>query len=209
MVRIRPGNNQALSIFCDGKQTPTCKADTAMIWQDMRHLQADPKTCTAPAFLVLCLICTTPVLAGDWGGFLIGGSISQYSRADSAGSDSRAPGLHFGYNRDYGRLVLGGELEVDRAEISLGATDTEEMRRIKLRAGYDFGDTLGYVTFGGVRAEAAQDHSDGSVIGFGISYSLDNALQLSGEFLHHSLNRNASNPESSSNALSLRASFQF
>jgi len=172
--------------------------------------QIGKRTCLAVT-AVLTLVFAMPVSAGDWSGFLLGASIGRHdARSNSmTGRDSSVPGLHLGYDLDFGRLVLGGEVEVERAQLQVGSVETQDMQRIKLRAGYDFGQTLGYVTVGGVRAESGQTQDLGAVFGVGLSYSLNQNLQLGGELLYQDIDGLNPGGLMRSNSLSLRASFRF
>ena len=161
--------------------------------------------------LTTALAVATPVTSADWSGFLLGASIARQNASmdSSTGHDAGAAGLHLGYDLDFGQLVLGGELEVERAQIQLGSIETQEMQRIKLRVGYDFGQTLGYVAIGGVRAETELDDDIGAVIGLGMSYSLNQNLRVGGEILHQEVNGLENGGMMRSTSLSLRASFRF
>jgi len=160
---------------------------------------------------VMALVCSTPVSSGDWSGFLLGASIGRHEARTSSmtGRDNAVPGLHLGYDLDFGQLVLGGEVEVERAQMQVGSVEIQDMQRIKLRAGYDFGQVLGYMTVGGVRAESGQNQDIGAVVGVGLSYSLNQNLQLGGELLYQDIDGLNPGGFMRSNSLSLRASFRF
>lgn len=163
------------------------------------------------ATVLTVLASGTPATSGDWSGFFLGASIAHHG-ADTnsvSGQYSGVPGLHLGYDLDFGQLVLGGEVEIERAQFQAGSVEIQEMQRIKLRAGYDFGRTLGYVTLGGVRAETEQDHATGAVVGVGLTYSLNQNLQVGGELLYQDIDGLEAGGLRRSNSLSLRASFRF
>lgn len=162
-------------------------------------------------YAVAMLALGTPASSGDWSGFFLGASVARHdARTDTAsGHDSSAPGLHLGYDLDFGQLVLGGEVEVENAQVQIGSVETQEMRRVKLRAGYDFGRTLGYITLGGVRAESEQEHDTGTVVGLGLSYSLNQNFELGGELLYQDIDALEPGGLRRSNTVSLRASFRF
>jgi len=176
---------------------PTVKRPTKLTW------------IVANAATMLAL--GTPATSGDWSGFFLGASVARHdARTNSdSGHDARAAGLHLGYDLDFGQLVLGGEVEVESAQVQVGSVETQDMRRIKLRAGYDFGQTLGYITLGGVRAETEQDHDTGAVVGLGLSYSLNQNFELGGELLYQDIDALEPGGLRRSNTVSLRASFRF
>ncbi|MFV1440638.1 MULTISPECIES: outer membrane protein [unclassified Phaeobacter] len=163
----------------------------------------------AAAGLVLSIGMAGPVGAGDWSGFFLGASMARVTGAASDGGTTSAPGLHLGYDHDFGRVILGGEVEVDRSGGAGDSQAEDQTHRIKLRAGYDMGETLGYVTIGSARRETATDSDNGAVYGLGVSYSLNRALRLSGEYLHQDANDGAALQAPARDILSIRASFQF
>ncbi|UWS01809.1 outer membrane protein [Phaeobacter inhibens] len=163
----------------------------------------------AIAGLTAAALAAAPGSAGDWSGFFLGASMARAQAAQSARGSVSAPGLHLGYDHDFGRVVLGGEVEVDRSGRVRSDLTEDQTRRIKLRAGYDMGETLGYVTVGSARNETATDSDNGAVYGLGLSYSLNRALRVSGEYLHQDASDGAAVQTPSRDILSIRASFQF
>ncbi|WP_242406972.1 MULTISPECIES: outer membrane protein [Phaeobacter] len=158
---------------------------------------------------VTAVLSAAPGFAGDWSGFFLGTSIARVQAVQSERGSVSASGLHLGYDHDFGRVVLGGEVEVDRSGRVRSDLTEEQTRRIKLRAGYDMGETLGYVTIGSARNETATDSDNGAVYGLGLSYSLNRALRVSGEYLHQDASDGAAVRAPSRDILSIRASFQF
>ncbi|ATF18307.1 outer membrane protein [Phaeobacter gallaeciensis] len=154
-------------------------------------------------------LAAAPGFAGDWSGFFLGASMARVQAAPSERGSVSASGLHLGYDHDFGRVVLGGEVEVDRSGRVRSDLTEEQTRRIKLRAGYDMGETLGYLTIGSARNETATDSDNGAVYGLGLSYSLNRALRVSGEYLHQDASDGAAVQAPSRDILSIRASFQF
>ncbi|APG47074.1 Outer membrane protein (porin) [Phaeobacter porticola] len=159
--------------------------------------------------LGIALMFGVPVGAGDWSGFFLGASMARTSASSADRGPVSAPGLHLGYDHDFGRIVLGGEVEVDRSGRLTPDLQEDQTSRVKLRAGYDLGETLGYVTIGTARNESATDSDNGAVYGVGVSYSLNGALRLSGEYLHQDANDGAALQAPARDILSIRASFQF
>jgi len=90
-------------------------------------------------------------VSGDWTGGYAGVQLGWGDVTTSIGADGDDVlyGVHAGYQYDFGTFVLGGEVDYDFAEIDLnGAAEVDSVARLKLRAGYDFGRTLGWFTAG-------------------------------------------------------------
>ena len=88
----------------------------------------------------------------DWTGFYAGAQYGQgsFELSDSTGSvdeDMDAYGLHGGYLRDFGKFVLGGELDYNKLDID-NVEDKADLTRLRARAGYDMGRFMPYVTLG-------------------------------------------------------------
>lgn len=88
----------------------------------------------------------------DWTGFYAGaqygkGSFELSGNGVSADEDMDAYGLHGGYLRDFGKFVLGGELDYNKLDID-NVDDKGDLTRLRARAGYDMGRFMPYVTLG-------------------------------------------------------------
>lgn len=182
---------------------------------------AQPVIVPAPAAPVL--VAPSPVIVtSDWSGFYVGGQLG-YGRlsTDFSAEDEReifegellqgsGPlfGVHAGYMFDFGRLVLGAELDYDKTQIELepgddfpgGAVEdigqVDSVARAKLRVGYDAGRFLPYVTAGLARVtfdfddevaaeEEIDEESDGRFIGLGASYMVSDSFMVGIEALRH------------------------
>lgn len=131
---------------------------------------------------------------GDWGGFYAGAQIG-YADVDSNGAgldgDGIIGGVHGGYRWDFGRTVLGGEIDIDAADVDLGGNvgKLDSVARLKLLLGADLGRTLLYATAGVAYAEAsvgAADLSDNGYFGgIGLDYALGGNWTVGGEVLVH------------------------
>ena len=119
--------------------------------------------------------------AETWTGSYAGVQLGYGDLGAPAGETGVIGGIHLGYGQDFGRIVLGAEADYDFAD--LGSVDG--IGRLKLRAGYDFGQALGYVTAGVARADAAGTDDTGPVYGIGFAYRLDNGIDFGAEVLHH------------------------
>jgi len=121
-------------------------------------------------------------------------------------------GVHGGYNQDFGRFVLGGELDYDFSDISLsgGAGDIDNISRAKVKAGYDLGSTLLYATAGIARADTDLGTDNGEFYGVGVNYQFSPAWTLGGEILAHQFEDfNATGTDIDVDTISLRASYNF
>jgi len=156
----------------------------------------------------------TPVLAEDWTGAYAGFSFG-YADADgpngSSGNDTSF-GPHFGYDRDFGNFVLGGELEYNRLSLNLGDGEgsLDSMTRLKLRGGYDFGTALGYVVVGAARVDSSVDNDTAAVYGIGLAYPIGENFVISGEALRQNFDDvTRSEGGLDSNVFNLRTTFRF
>lgn len=134
--------------------------------------------------------------SADWGGFYAGAQLG-YADIDSndAGldGDGAIGGLHAGYRYDFGRAVVGAELDYDFSNIDLGDNDEgslDNVARVKLMAGADLGRSLLYVTAGKAYADASVGgtdlSSDGEFYGIGMDYAVTDRWTVGGELLRHS-----------------------
>ncbi|WP_282021221.1 outer membrane protein [Ruegeria faecimaris] len=156
----------------------------------------------------------SPALAEDWSGAYAGFSFG-YADADgpngSSGSDTTF-GPHLGYDFDFGKFVLGGELEYNRLSLNLGQGEgsLDSMTRLKLRGGYDFGNALGYVVIGAARVDSTVENDTAAVYGIGVAYPIGNNFVISGEALRQNFNDvTRSNGGLDSNVFNLRTTFRF
>lgn len=133
-------------------------------------------------------------VTGDWGGFYAGAQLG-YADVDSNGAGLDGNGLiggvHGGYRFDFGRTVIGGELDYDFADVDLDGDDNslDSVARLKLTAGADLGRTLLYGTLGAAYAEAevgGDDLSDNGYFGgIGVTYLVNDRWTVGGEILLH------------------------
>ncbi|KIC22467.1 outer membrane protein [Leisingera sp. ANG-Vp] len=150
---------------------------------------------------------------GDWTGFYLGGQVGQLDADASSGAsgDDTAYGIHGGYNHDFGRFVLGGELDYDSTDLDLGGGATiDSVARAKVKAGYDFGNVLAYVTGGVAEADSSLGSETGEFYGVGLAYQVTDQWQIGGEVLEHNFDEfGSSGVGSDATSVSLRASFKF
>jgi opacity protein-like surface antigen len=148
-------------------------------------VEAVPVPAPAPAPVVYA--------GSDWSGFYVGGQLGYADfQADPFADDTNGGtyGVHAGYNYDFGSFVLGGEIDYDVADITDSATDitVDNITRLKLRAGYDAGAFMPYLTAGAVRAEtsgALAETDDGAFAGLGVDYNFSDNIRIGAEVLQH------------------------
>jgi opacity protein-like surface antigen len=183
-----------------------------------------PVVVAAPATPLTLPVTPAAAPASDWSGFYLGGQISYgMLESDDLGVDGegRLNGLHAGYQRDFGRFVLGGELEHDWGRIEIADADTgadtggtiDRVLRAKLRVGYDAGRFLPYLTAGYAQADlsdAGDDQVEGMVYGVGTEIRLSDRFSTGVEFLHHEFDDVGGIDASASvNTIGLRGTFRF
>lgn len=135
-----------------------------------------------------------PMMGGDWTGAYVGAQLG-YGKATSTGTalegNGALGGVHAGYNYDFGKLVVGGEIDWDKANIDLsaGAGTLDSVARLKLKAGADLGRVLVYGTAGVAQANAtvggASLSDTGYFGGVGLDYALSDKWVVGGEVLGH------------------------
>ncbi|WP_341861753.1 outer membrane beta-barrel protein [Gymnodinialimonas sp. 57CJ19] len=151
-----------------------------------------PTPAPAPAPIVAPI---TPV-GTDWTG-AYGGIQLEYGDvdADPNAGDGALYGVFGGYRYDFGNVVVGGELDLNFADIDLeGTTGTtvgslDSVHRLGVEVGYDAGPALIYGTVGVAQASAeiaGVDYDDtGYFFGAGMDYMVTDQITLGAEVLQH------------------------
>lgn len=156
----------------------------------------------------------------DWTGGYVGGSLSfgDLSASSTFGDDFNGGGLgvHAGYNYDLGSIVLGGEIEFTGFDITDDATgqDLDSVIRAKVRAGYDAGAFLPYITVGVAQASTSGAlgdlESDGVLYGIGVDYSVSDVVTVGAEALRHEFDDfDSTGIDLDADTFSLRISYDF
>ncbi|SDE06383.1 outer membrane protein [Limimaricola pyoseonensis] len=150
---------------------------------------ADPVVPAAP-------VAVAPVVTGsDWTGGYVGAQLG-YGQAEtdddpaSFDEDGAIYGAQAGYNYDFGSFVLGGELDFTGTELGNDLTDIDGIARAKVRAGYDAGAFLPYLTAGYASAYTSEeidgdDQFDGYLYGAGVDYAVSENIVVGAEVLQH------------------------
>ncbi|MGI3166134.1 outer membrane protein [Pseudooceanicola sp. 200-1SW] len=128
------------------------------------------------------VVAAEPVLAPvapavDWTGFYIGAILGTGQSDTSLGAsgievshDHDTRGLFLGYRHDFGKLVLGGELALDHANVdTLGDT---ARYHLSAHAGYDLGRVLPYVSLGVAKLELPGGDETGHFFGLGADFKV-------------------------------------
>ena len=170
-----------------------------------------------------------PVVATrDWTGFYLGaqGTLIDGTISDPVGPlfefDGAMYGLHAGYLYDFGRFVAGAEVDVDFGDLDvnvIGGGPTgitlDSVARLKLKGGYDLGNTLIYATAGWATAQtspsAAVGDTDGYFYGIGATFGITQNITASGEILQHEFDGFDLDPtlDTEATTFSLRVSYNF
>lgn len=151
-------------------------------------------------------------VTGDWTGPYIGLSFgnlnTQAANTDKSGG---VYGLYGGYDHDFGRFVLGGELDYQTGnDYAIAGVDVDNVTRLKLRAGYDMGRTMLYGTVGAARIDTSLGDATGPVGGVGLEFKVTDRFTIGGEALAHSFDDiGGSGVDADAQTYSLRASFRF
>ncbi len=157
--------------------------------------------------------------SADWTGGYVGASLGygDVTGSNTLGDDVNGLtyGILGGYMVDLGSVVLGGELSLDGTDITddVSGLEVDSVARAKLRAGYDAGQWLPYVTIGVAElttSGAIDDKDTGQLYGLGVDYRLNERVIVGGEVLKHQFDDYAgSGIDVEATTVSARVSFQF
>lgn len=151
----------------------------------------------------------------DWTGFYAG---LQYGQGDLEGSyggvsadagDFDALGVHAGYNHDFGKYVLGAELDYNKVELD-DVDGDGDLVRLKGRAGADLGRFMPYVTLG-VAHLSADDSETGFMYGLGADFMVTEKFTMGLEYANHKFDDvgGVDGLDAEADLLQIRASYRF
>ncbi len=190
----------------------------------------------APVPVVPVPVPPPPAPSTDWSGFYVGGQFAtarlDYSSVPRGEEsfDGTAYGVHVGYVHDFGRFVVGAEGAIDIADVDdsegypTEPTSLDRIMRLGVRAGFDAGRVLPYVSAGFARgsfsndfaADVVEADTDGTFIGGGVEFAVSDRLSVGAEVIRHSfpdysedLGFDLDYDETTVTTLGLRGSFRF
>ncbi len=152
---------------------------------------------------------------GDWTGGYVAGQLGWgHSKFGGLDNDSAVYGLRGGYDYDFGKFVLGANLDWNKVDADLGADTVNDIARLGLRAGYDMGRTLVYVAAGAARANVdtptGSVDEDGFYAGVGMDYAINDRWTVGGEILQNRFTDfNGTNSTLSTTTAGLNVGFRF
>ncbi len=173
----------------------------------------------AATLAVLALSASATVSnAGEWTGFY-GGAQLGFSDieadARNADGDDAFGGVHVGYNHDLGDYIIGGEIDYTFGDIELGnnAGTLESTARLKLRGGFDLGQSFVYATAGYAYADGdfggRSADGDGYFVGFGAEYLLSDKISVGGEILYNEFDDFGGAGDLEATTVAARVSYRF
>lgn len=134
---------------------------------------------------------------------------STSARTPSGGGSAEPQAFQLAFIREFGSILFGGTVGSNRSGLLTRAVQAEETHQLRLHAGYDFGPATGVVTLGGLQAETSSGKREGTLFGLGMRASLNRALQLRGEVLHHEAGPRDGSGRPRGETLSISAAFRF
>ncbi|MDQ7263150.1 porin family protein [Paracoccus sp. PS-1] len=158
--------------------------------------------------------------ASDWTGFYAGLQYGQGSGdlgdrgALADFGDFDGYGLHAGYQRGFGKFVLGGELDYNRISPDNDYSDGD-LTRLRLRAGADMGKFLPYVTVGAAKLKTDEFSDTGLTYGIGVDYKVAERFTVGAEYTRNDFkdvledSTGASGNDLDLDLVQLRASYRF
>lgn len=151
---------------------------------------------------------------GDWTGFYAGvqygqGEAKANFEGERAKNDMDAYGLFAGYQHDFGKYVLGGELNYNNVELD-DVSGSGDLFSLRGRAGYDMGRLMPYVTVGYAYLDA-NGSDDGWLYGIGADFKVTERFVLGGEYTRHEFSdvQDVSGLDLDADLFQIRASFRF
>ncbi len=121
-------------------------------------------------------------IGSDWTGAYVGLGLgyNHASTSPDVGSGTSGIGSVFGgYNYDFGKFVVGGELGMGRSHTGYGSGTMKTSYDAKVKGGVDLGRTMVYGALGAAHTDGV--HGVGKLIGVGMDYKLTDNVLVGGE----------------------------
>lgn len=130
---------------------------------------------------------------GFYGGVGLGYGNFDSDAAFSGDAEGFLGGVFLGYNRDYGDWVVGGEVSYDTSEADFdGGGEIDDLWRLKLRLGRDYGRSLVYgvggIGWADARIGGVNRSENGWFLGAGIERAMTDRLSIGTEVLYNRFN---------------------
>jgi opacity protein-like surface antigen len=178
------------------------------------------KIITAAAIAAV-LTSTSAVQAEEsWTGFSLGANIGSSNGelsfgGSSADDDTTVYGIHAGYDKDFGKYVVGAELEYSIANYENSGVDIDTNSiRLKVRGGYDLGRTLVYGLISVVDVNLESNVAPGISVsdtgfgfGLGVSFKATENIIVGLEYINESIE--ILGVDADVESISLRGSYKF
>ena len=156
----------------------------------------------------------------DWTGFYAGLQYVSPNAEYFEGSDqddvpfSDTAGVFLGYDYDFGKFVLGGELTYNKFDDDQALFGETAHYQLRARLGADLGSALTYVTVGATKIELLEQSgldASGLTYGIGAEYLVNDNFSVGFEYSLNNFDEINDSPELEANVdlLQLRASYRF
>lgn len=155
-----------------------------------------------------------PAPVSDWTGFYTGIQLGYADISGDGGIDGsdNSYGFHAGYDYDFGNYVIGAELDYDQMDVDVGGgASVDSVARLKVKGGYDLGNTLIYATAGAARADTSVGDETGPFVGLGVTYKVTEQYTVGAELLEHRFDDlgGVAGNDVDATTLTVRGSFRF
>ena len=123
---------------------------------------------------------------GEWTGFYAGATLGYGNASTLVGGSDMLYGVRAGYDLDLGMWVLGATASYDMTDMQYLGNSVNSLGRLGMRAGYDAGKVLPYITGGAawvMQTDAGGNDvtENGWFAGVGAEYQLTNTWTLGAE----------------------------
>ncbi len=160
--------------------------------------------------VALAFTAAAPAKAADWSGSHIGLQLSFGTVADDYDTPARAVGIQAGHDWQTGNWVVGIGADATTVTGPKSFDDFDSLSRLKVRGGYDFGNTLVYVSAGASYATHDDLGSDwGYFGGVGFERRVNDNWSITGEIAQHRFDDFAGTGEMTPTVASVGFNYRF